>query len=93
MDADFFDVVVKNPFDQLVGWLCVRQSIFLGPGDDQAGTFSHCLKILVVIRSASTAILNIREVAAARTEQGHCIANGIHVLHDTLNGLHTEDPG
>lgn len=78
MDADFFDVVVKNPFDQLVGWLCVRQSIFLGPGDDQADTFSHCLKILVVVRSASTAILNIQDFkvceVATLMEQGR---NGI----------------
>ena len=44
IDADFFYIVVKYPFDKSVRWLRVRPPIFFCSGHDKANRFSGFLE-------------------------------------------------
>ena len=59
VDADFFYVVVKNPFDQLVGG-GGRPSAFFILRADQSNTFGSLFEFAVMPNAAATAILHIQ---------------------------------
>lgn len=78
IDADFFNVVVDDPFKQAVSGGGVCPSVFVGAGDDQSDAFSRGLELLVVVCASPATVLDMKHAV---------IVHMAHFMQERPNGI------
>lgn len=78
IDADYFNVVVDDPFKQAVSGGGVCPSVFVGAGDDQSNAFSRGLELPVVVCASPATVLDMKHAI---------IVHVAHFMQERPNGV------